>query len=69
MGLVFFRNYNQKREPFIHKYPSIQHTAIEERAALPSTSNFTVRSNNKFIKTLSPENLLFLQNIGIFKKK
>ena len=69
MGLVFFRNYNQKREPLIHKYPSIQQTAIEERAVLPSTSSLNVCNNNKLIKTLSPENLLFLQNIGIFKKK
>lgn len=68
MGLVFFRNHS-KKDPMIHKYPSTQRMAIEERAVQPSTSNIKVCNNKKFVKTLSPENLQFLQNIGIFKNK
>lgn len=62
MGLVFYGKPN--RSLFIHKQASIHHTVIGKGDVKESTC-----VNNTCVKKLTPENLLFLQNIGIFKKK
>lgn len=64
MGLVFYGRQMSERMLAIHKYPTIQQTTIDRRAAQQP-----VYLSSKPVTQLSPENLLFLKSIGIFKKK
>jgi len=62
MGLVFYGKPN--RSAFIHKQSSIRQTVIGKGEVKEPTC-----MSSTCVKKLTPENLLFLQNIGIFRNK
>jgi hypothetical protein len=62
MGLVFYGNPN--RSLSIHKRFSIHQTVIGKGDVKEPTC-----ISSRCVKKLTPENLLFLQNIGIFKNR
>lgn len=64
MGLVFIGRQTPDRGLIIHKNLIFKEPVINKRAAHQSTC-----VNSRPTKKLSPENLSFLQSIGIFKNK
>lgn len=67
MGLVFFGRQTPNGSLIIQKQPKSQQIAIHRGAAQLTACGTS--ANNRSVKKLTPENLLFLQNIGILKNK